>query len=116
VTGAGGVTRYAATPLVQYRQHEANVVGANNTWRARLMRLKALFHGQFARWNETNIEGLGKNRDLLTDDAKATLDAFSEARRGGPLQAVASLRRSGVYRQTVGGTLLLWGAITLGLM
>lgn len=116
VTAAGGVTRYSATPLVRYRQHETNVVGANNTWWARLMRLKALFHGQFARWNETNIEGLGKNRDLLTEEARATLDAFAEARRGGPLQAMASLRRSGVYRQTVGGTLLLWGAVALGLM
>jgi len=116
VTGAGGVTRYSATPLVQYRQHEANVVGANNTWRARLMRLKALLHGQFARWNETNLEGLGKNRDLLTDDAKATLDAFAEARRSSTFHAMASLRRSGVYRQTRGGTLLLWAAIAFGLM
>jgi glycosyltransferase involved in cell wall biosynthesis len=116
VTGAGGVTRYSATPLVQYRQHEANLVGANNTWRARLTRLNALLHGQFARWNETNLEGLGKNRDLLTDDARATLDAFTDARRGGPLHATASLRRSGVYRQTTGGTLLMWAAVASGLM
>lgn len=116
VTGAGGVTRYSATPLVRYRQHDANVVGANNTLRARLTRLKGLLHGQFARWNETNLEGLGKNRDLLTDDARATLDAFAEARRSGLIHAMASLRRSGVYRQTLGGTLLLWAAIALGLM
>lgn len=116
VTGAGGVTRYSATPLVQYRQHDANVVGANNTWRARLARLKGLLHGQFARWNETNLEGLGKNRDLLTDEARATLDAFADARRGGLFHAMASLRKSGVYRQAMGGTLLLWAAIALGLM
>jgi glycosyltransferase involved in cell wall biosynthesis len=115
VTGAGGVTRYSATPLVRYRQHEANLVGANNTWRARLTRVNGLLHGQFARWNETNLEGLGRNRDLLTDDTKATLDAFTEARRSGPFKAMASLRRSGVYRQTMGGTLLLWAAIAFGL-
>jgi len=116
VTGTGGIARYSATPLVRYRQHDANLVGANNTWRARLTRLNATFHGQFARWNEANLESLTKNRDLLTEDAKATLDAFTDARRSGPLRALASLRKSGVYRQTTVGTLLLWAAIALGLM
>jgi len=116
VTGTGGIAHYSATPLVRYRQHDANLVGANNTWRARLTRLNATFHGQFARWNEANLESLTKNRDLLTEDAKATLDAFTDARRSGMFRAMKSLRKSGVYRQTTRGTLLLWGAVALGLM
>ena len=38
------------------------------------------------------------------------------ARKGSFFAAMASLRRSGVYRQTPQGTLALWAAFALGLM
>ncbi|MCX7304838.1 MAG: glycosyltransferase family 2 protein [Hyphomicrobiales bacterium] len=116
VTGAGGVTRYCDTPLVHYRQHGANVVGANNSWRARRARMKALFHGQFARWNDANMRGLEMNRDLLTKDAISVLEAFADARSAGAVASMKMLRASGVQRQTAGGTALLWAAVALGLM
>ncbi|HEY6631028.1 MAG TPA: glycosyltransferase family 2 protein [Rhizobiaceae bacterium] len=116
VTGAGGVVRYSPEPLVRYRQHTANAVGANTSWIGRIERLKLLAGGQFSRWNDINVAALETNRDLLTPDARAALHLFTEAREGSLLRAMASLRRSGVYRQTMHGTLALWAAFALGLM
>ena len=116
VTGAGGVVCYSPKPLVRYRQHAENLVGANTSWKARLARLRLLFGGQFARWTEMNLAGLEKNRDLLTSDATAALELFGRARKRSLLASMASLRKSGVYRQTLKGTLALWAALASGLM
>lgn len=116
VTGAGGAVHYSATPFVRYRQHGANVVGANNSWRARLARFGSLFRGRFARWNEQNIAGLERNRDLLTPDALMVLDAFAQARRRNIFASACLLRRSGVYRQTFLSTVLLCVSVLVGLL
>lgn len=116
VTGAGGVVHYSPEPLVRYRQHTQNVVGANTSWLARMVRLKLLFGGRFVGWNDLNLAALEKNRELLTPDARAAMDLFAQARAGTVLTAMANLRRSGVYRQTLQGTLALWAACVLGLM
>ena len=114
VTGAGGLVRYAPEPLVRYRQHTGNLVGANTSWTARLERLKRLLGGQFAQWSEMNLAGLERNRDLLTPEAIEALTLFARARGERNLFAAsASLRRSGVYRQTPQGTLALWAALVL---
>jgi glycosyltransferase involved in cell wall biosynthesis len=116
VTGAGGIVRYSPKPLVRYRQHAENLVGANTSWKARFERLKLLLDGQFARWNELTLDGLDRNRDLLTPDAIEVMELFSRARTGNLFKAMADLRRSGVYRQTTKGTLALWAALACGLM
>lgn len=116
VTGAGGLVHYSSEPHVRYRQHGDNLVGANTSFAARLSRLKFLFDGGFARWNEINLEALQQNRDLLTPDARAALDSFFHARKAGLLRGLPGLRRSGAYRQTARGTLALWVAVAAGLM
>ncbi|TIS89689.1 MAG: glycosyltransferase family 2 protein [Mesorhizobium sp.] len=114
VTAAGGTVRYDPRPLVRYRQHEANLVGANVSWKARISRLGRLFKGEFAGWTDDNLGGLAVNRDLLTKDAAACLGLFIRARKGGVFRRLGLLRRSGVYRQTVFGTLGLYLAFTIG--
>lgn len=114
VSGAGGVVRYDPRPLVRYRQHAANLVGANVSWRARISRLGRLVKGQFAGWTDLNLAGLAVNRDLLTQEATASLDIFSNGRQGNLFQRLGALRKSGVYRQTVAGTLGLYLAFILG--
>ncbi len=116
VTGAGGSVCYSATPFVRYRQHGSNVVGANNSWHARMVRLKGLFQGRFARWTEQNLEGLERNRDLLTPDALTVLDAFSGARKANFLSSMLLVHRSGVYRQTFASSTLLWVSVMIGLL
>jgi glycosyltransferase involved in cell wall biosynthesis len=116
VTGAGGVVHYCPEPLVRYRQHAENLVGANTSWPARLARLRLLAGGQFAQWNEVNLAALDKNRALLTPDAIEAMELFARARKGNPVTALASLRKSGVHRQTLKGTLALWASVAFGLM
>ena len=114
VTAAGGVVHYDPRPLVRYRQHEANLVGANVSWKARFSRLGRLLKGQFADWTDKNLSGLAVNRDLLAADSAACLDLFIESRSGGVFRRLSYLRRSGVYRQTLFGTLGLYFATICG--
>lgn len=114
VTGAGGEVNYCVDPLVRYRQHAANLVGANTSARARLDRIRRLLGGQFARWTDINLAGLSRNRDLLTPDARAVCDSFAGARGGPPTRRLRLLRASGVYRQTGWGSASLWFAIAAG--
>ena len=114
VTAAGGIVRYDPRPLVRYRQHAANLVGANVSWRARISRLGRLFKGDFAGWTDRNLDGLAVNRDLLTEDAAACVDLFTKGRQGNLFQRLGGLRKSGVYRQTLAGTLGLYLAFILG--
>ncbi|WP_245468352.1 MULTISPECIES: glycosyltransferase family 2 protein [unclassified Mesorhizobium] len=108
VTAAGGKVRYEPRPLVRYRQHGANLVGANVSWRARFSRLGRLFQGQFATWTDSNLTGLAVNRDLITRDAALCLRLFIRARKGSALRRFSLLGKSGVYRQTLMGTLGLY--------
>jgi glycosyltransferase involved in cell wall biosynthesis len=114
VTASGGVVHYDPRPLVRYRQHEANLVGANVSWKARFSRLGRLLKGQFASWTDDNLSGLAANRDLLAADSAACLNLFTESRKGGLFRRLSYLRRSGVYRQTLFGTLGLYLAIIWG--
>jgi glycosyltransferase involved in cell wall biosynthesis len=114
VTGAGGIVHYDPRPLVRYRQHASNLVGANASWSARFSRLGHLFKGGFAEWTDLNLGGLTVNRDLLTSDAEACLDLFANGRRGSLFQRLAALRKTGVYRQTFSGTIGLYLAFILG--
>ena len=113
VTAAGGQVFYDARPLVRYRQHGGNQVGANVSWRSRLSRLRRLFEGEFADWTDANLRGLTLNRDILTGDAARTLRLFLRSRKGGFLRRLYYLRKSGVYRQTTLGTLALYLAFVL---
>lgn len=100
VTGIGGIVHYSPDSKIGYRQHGGNLVGENNSWRARMFRLRHLFRGRLKRWNEANLQGLEACSDMLTADATLTIGTFERARDGNLFERFAALRRSGVYRQT----------------
>jgi len=110
VTGCGGQVHYDATPTVRYRQHDFNLIGANQSWVARLQRLWLLLQGRFRRWDQANIDSLQNIRHLLTPETRATLDEFEYLRDATVVQRLTRLRRSGLYRQTVLGNLGLIAA------
>ena len=114
VSGAGGEVHYSPEPLVRYRQHGSNLVGANASMKARLHRLRRLYAGQFAQWTSLNLQGLALNTDLLTDDARLACERLQRARKGTMLQRLRGWRSSRVYRQTGWGSVGLWAAIALG--
>lgn len=113
VSGAGGAVRYSPEARIRYRQHVGNLVGENNSWRARMLRLGALIGGRFVRWNSANLAALGLCRDLLSPDSVTVCERFSAARSGRLGARLAMLRRSGVYRQTHAGQLGLFLACVL---
>src|SRR5262249_28608171 len=55
VSGAGGAVNYDLEPRVRYRQHRSNLIGANNTFRARCERIRLLFNGRFKQWTDRNF-------------------------------------------------------------
>jgi glycosyltransferase involved in cell wall biosynthesis len=105
VTGVGGNVFYDATPYVHYRQHGANLVGSNCGWKARIVRIRMLFQGRFRHWNATNIAGLETIQHRLTDENRLTLETFKALRSRHFPGRLLSLKRSGVYRQTLLGNL-----------
>lgn len=114
VAGAGGHVTYSEIPHVRYRQHERNLVGSNQGWRARADRLRAALGGRFTVWNDDNVAALRACRDLLTPAAAEIADRFGEARSGPLPERLVNLWRSGVYRQTALGQVSLYAAGLLG--
>jgi len=113
ITGAGGQVVFDQTPSVLYRQHPTNLIGANDTNRARLVRIGQLLQGRFRDWNTTNLATLNAISDRLTPKAQNTLATFSRIRGGSLRQRRNALAASGVYRQTPQGDLALKLAVYL---
>lgn len=114
VTGVGGTVHYSPDPKIGYRQHSGNLVGENNSWRARIFRLRSMAQGRFQRWNERNIAALCACRDMLTPEATRVVELFQGARKGPFWSRLIALRRSGVYRQTFLGHAGLYLACIVG--
>jgi glycosyltransferase involved in cell wall biosynthesis len=113
ITGAGGVVIYDPEPTLQYRQHEDNLIGANNSTRARMVRVRMMLSGRFRAWNDVNTLALSHVATLLSPQNRARLEAFAQARHKGLLARLLGLRKSGIYRQTRKGNIaLLVAALT----
>lgn len=113
VSGAGGIVCYDHMPLVLYRQHPDNQVGANDTMLASFVRLIKLLRGRFRQWNADNIAALEASNHWLTPDARETLAAFRAAREGSLLCRLSAMRDAGLFRQTWRGQIALWCAVLL---
>jgi glycosyltransferase involved in cell wall biosynthesis len=113
VTGCGGRVHYDAYPTVRYRQHDNNQVGSNQSWGARLVRLRLLLKGRFRSWTECNIRALQTIDSMLTPGNRETLKEFSESRDRSWLGRLLGLWDAGVYRQTVVGNIALIAASIL---
>lgn len=103
ISGAGGYIFFDSKPCLKYRQHDSNFVGSNNSWGARLIRIRLLLQGHFRKWCDINIEHLLKNKYLLTDYNQKVLDDFIKARRSNLFKRLYFFKRSGIYRQTLFG-------------
>lgn len=113
VTGAGGTFHYDPEASISYRQHDENMVGANDGWRARMRRLRRMVDGVFRDWNETHVAALSEHRDLLSDEARAVLDDFEIIRRAPLPTRLRRLAHSRIFRQTPLGNLGLYAACCL---
>lgn len=113
ISGAGGTIVYAETPDTLYRQHKDNLSGSNMGMLANIRRLKLLLSGSFKAWNDSNITLLQACRDCLSPESLSCLDSFQTARQGNLPTRLLALCRSGVFRQTPGGQVMLFLACVL---
>lgn len=111
VSGAGGTVIYDPTPYIGYRQHEGNLMGANISMRARIVRLRWLFQNRFRDWNDLNVAALEEVRDCLSAENQRVLELFARARESGLLTRCVLLKQVGIYRQTRLGNMGLLLAI-----
>jgi glycosyltransferase involved in cell wall biosynthesis len=107
VSGCGGHVVYDPEPTVLYRQHENNLIGGNMSLRERVSRLRKVLSGSFIEWNDHNLVIINSFKTLLTEQNKATLEIFEQARNSHLFGRIALIVKSGVYRQTVAGNISL---------
>ncbi|MFV0492255.1 MAG: glycosyltransferase family 2 protein [Pseudorhodobacter sp.] len=114
VTACGGVIHSDPEPVLHYRQHEGNAIGANTSAQARIRRILFILGRRFAGWNEINLKALSASRHRFTPEARRVLDYYIAARRGPPWSRLRALRAAGVYRQSRPGTIALYAACLIG--
>lgn len=114
MSGCGAAMMRDKAQVVLYRQHPENLMGRNDTTRARAARLNMLTDGTFAGWLRQNQAALMPVRALLTPESGQILQRFGAALdRSGPA-ALAAFLRMGLYRQTRSGTLAVMAAALAG--
>jgi glycosyltransferase involved in cell wall biosynthesis len=115
ISAVDGTIFYDRSPSVRYRQHENNLLGSNNSFRARANRVRMLFEGQWQDWNSIHLKELERLLPDMSDENRNVLKSFVQVREAGSLlQRCWYLRKSGVYRQTLLGEVGLLCAAVFG--
>lgn len=114
ITGAGGRVIFDAAPVLLYRQHQGNQIGANSGVEAKVKRLRWMLRGRFRRWNAINLSALRASAHRFTPENRAILEDFARLQRADLFDRLVILRRMGLYRQGLEGTFSLWLAAILG--
>ena len=109
MTGAGARVLQEPEPMLLYRQHGTNTVGAQRGLRARLSRLDWLFDGTYRGWNRRHLAALGRARGSLSAPAAAVLDRWAGAETR--MERLRLCLRLGLHRQSRAETLALMAAI-----
>ncbi|MEN8918491.1 MAG: glycosyltransferase, partial [Octadecabacter sp.] len=94
ITGVGGRVICDEQPVLLYRQHSKNLLGANDCWRSRLHRLRLIFGGIWAGWTDRNIDCLRSVSNQMTPQNQQCLRTFTQARQSSLLRRMFQLRRS----------------------
>ena len=113
ISGSGGITYYEKLSFVKYRQHSMNLLGANNSLKARLLRINNLLNGKFRIWNDANLKNLKNNINLLTKENQKILIDFAKCREASFFKRIILFQSIGIYRQTIAGNLALYLAIII---
>ncbi len=114
LSAAGAAIKRDRAQVLLYRQHGGNLMGRNDTTRAKAARLSLLGDGTFAGWLDANQAALEPVAHLMTRESRELLARFRKARaKSGPACA-ADFLRMGLYRQTRTGTLALMAAAAAG--
>ena len=114
LAGAGAVIKRDTAQVLLYRQHGRNVMGRNDTARAKAARFSLLGDGTFAEWLDANQAALEPISELLTPENRALLTQFRRAREKSGIATMREFLRMGLYRQSKAGTLAVLAAAAAG--
>ena len=114
LSGIGAGIRRDRAQVLLYRQHPENVMGRNDTTRARLARFSMLFDGRFAEWLAQNQQALEPVAHLMLPENQALLRDFGRAIRASGPRALGAALKMGLYRQSRTGTAAILAAAALG--
>ena len=114
ITGGGGDVILDERPGLLYRQHSENLIGANDSLRARLRRMRGVIDWQYAGWINGHIEALEAARDWLSPKACDQLDLLRQARNARMPNRLWVTWQASIYRQSVPGSAALWLAALFG--
>src|SRR5260370_27059706 len=110
VTASGGMLLDDDEPVVLYRQHTANLVGAPRSMSRRAV--AAMQRGSSVYMNvlRQHVAALMAQPKLMSETTRAQVAAIDQALNGGPMRRLAVLRMPGLRRQTWPETMLfrLW--------
>lgn len=98
-SGVGGKIYYDCEPLVLYRQHENNLVGSNNSFYSKIIRLKHLLNGEFKKWTAINDQALRLYESDLTQANLRVLENFRQCSSASMSTRVKSFLAARCYRQ-----------------
>lgn len=100
VTAAGGVLVQDSEPVILYRQHGGNAVGAPRSMLHRAVGVLRRGPQAFMSVLRQNVEALSAQPDLLTGRARGEVLLLQSALQGGFWRRIAALRLAGLVRQT----------------
>ena len=117
VTGCGGVIHFSDKPSLLYRQHSQNLVGSNNSIRARFKRFRFLLQGGYRRWSLQTICAMHKLRPVLAPENAQLLHLFESAHQKPDVtQRLSLLKNRLLWRQTRLGQASLLFALIFNLL
>lgn len=106
VTASGGEVFFDKRPTLLYRQHANNLIGNEMRFSTRAKRFyKALRNEKKKRWNNTNIKNLSFISSSLTSESINIIDNFEEMRRSNFFKRLKLYCSSGLYHQTLLGSM-----------
>jgi len=114
ITGVGGQVMIDGAPVLDYRQHGGNVMGAHRGAQAFGDRVGMVLRAEYGQWIATNTCHLARCRHLLTPANQTLLTQVQTALSCfGPVCAL-KLAQAQVHRQSAPGSALLYLAAALG--
>lgn len=114
LTGCGLLVFIDPKPVLFYRQHQDNEIGANRSVKAAAKRGAMFREGRYRGWVRDNMVALNSVRERLTDQNKATLDRLAWAQERSGARRSLAYCRLGLRRQSAAGTVLLLVMAALG--
>ncbi len=100
VTAAGGKLIQDSEPVILYRQHAGNAVGAPRSMAHRAVGVLKRGPQAFMEVLRQNVAALASQPELLTGRARAEVLLLQDALRGNTRRRVSALRLAGLVRQT----------------